>query len=1160
MTGSRKRSTSTCGGTSDQAGDEPESRDGSEPDWTADVSVRRRDLLGVMGAAGLAGLAGCPDTTDDGTDSRTTPGGDRPTETATPGSGTPVEDPAERILTDTNEVRPGYFTEFEGGIVVGAHPFAVEEPVEVAVERLDAGELLDGTSLPGRDPVVQDVVEVRAQVTDQNWVDSPTDTGFFVGLPVPSEFDTGRLDPLRHSDGRFAEGTARDAWVRTTGIYDPEADLFLVDVEALGGEPPTRLALVESQVRETRTTDVLVEPLLSTTFPRIEAEFDRGTWVGEESADGAASIEFLDHFDEHDTDFQIEWTADASESQSLMNDVEEALQDALPHYHALDHAPKPKLKTTVGSKLTKDLTVYQYFVDDASSDDSCGDGTTGFYRRFGQRGVTCEGATDPEETTAHELFHAIQYGFHFVESDSHSYIMEGFARLMEDVGSLLEVSGDEDIPPINLAIDQPREDGEEGPFRAYEREFFFYDLFHREGLAVERVGDLFERGLETEHLEAFVEADTSHASLADAHWRWVRNAAFEGDLDPDFYYPDCQPNTDALAGSLPEAEVSESSVVLPDDPAVAVTEIDLGTKSELSAKLVEVALPMLERNHYYEIEFESLDEPGLTVEPPRRARVYPDTGDCVPTDPGWDLRTYDDPGEGTLTVVNHAPGQLRSAYLLTQGPYANGTARVIGPYRHTAVRFTQPDDPVAHPLDENLVVTVEVDVSDVPPSVEHVTFDFAFDGTPIEPIETVFGPDASPIGVPTFDESLPFEFAHEDLCAAYDVEQFGNSELEVTLSALDGTGSDATVLMTDSAVLDVDPDVPEVSLSYDIEDAEWYPATLPIYTDLDSPPSFVVVNQFADPTTGVRLTGEAHVCDVAESADVSDGLRWLAHTDDEHAGAVLSEDRDLLLEQPDDFQDEDGNTIERIVRLEHETYDGELVVAVQWCAPHCIDQPRVDAEITERLFDPLAACPDGSFDADCLVGSVPEFERRLHEFASARVFDGVDPGAAFPLPSFAEWRTTETYTDALPSFARELSALASDSRRLATGEFLPFVHRAARLRRDWEPEFTDAEAAVASDLVTALSIGLHVFGSPAAGGENAWRYVGSGLGVSNPNAMYRDVDLRPTVESTVLGAGAAISRYADSHAELRPRVRTAGAYGFLYGVVEALHAHSPAEG
>lgn len=569
-------------------------------------------------------------------------------------------------------LHPGEVTELEGGLLIIPHPRAIDRPIMVEAEWF---------VLPYHDtgvPVLDRFVRIRALdlPPEELWVDTPIDTGFFVAIPVPEEFDLTRLAAFEYVYGDSMTGeNPHDVWLWTGGVYDPKYNAFVFELEELGGgEYPTQLGIVEHDDDVPLRSDEIIDQiqrylsgegadmaLYAATNPGTVA-FDVWHRCGTGSAGCNADV---------DAEVRAGLRTDANSAYTV--------------YRGMYGDPSPMLKTT--DKFGSGRTYVYYIYSDAATlpwrylglvnGNPCPPDRLGMYVRFGRRAWTCASAYTPSDlgrattVTQHELFHAFQWSYPFYSPiTGYELVAEGTARLAEDHTDPLGISGRETVPVVDVPLTDQR------PYRA---EYFFHDLFHRSGLQFRDMGKLFDEGLRVPHLNTFIEDETPFAGYWEAHWAWVRNAVFDADINPDGAYGNrCQINRDVFrADPLPGVLVSASR------PVDAIT---ISVRGH-SAILVEIDLPELDRDHYYTVNV------GGTTAP--MARLYTQemdeyNGECLQCNATGiyvvhDATKLEAPFIGDLAVIYcAASAHRRTAYLLIQNPQRNTTHRfeisVIGPH------------------------------------------------------------------------------------------------------------------------------------------------------------------------------------------------------------------------------------------------------------------------------------------------------------------------------------------------------------------------------------------------------------------------------------------------------------------------------------------------
>lgn len=1102
--------------------------DTEEDDHTGDRSdsggINRRTVLRSATASGIIGIAGCSDSSDSPDDGS---GGDE------------TEIPA--LDTDEGDLEPGENTEFGDGLSIATHPFALAESIHVRVRWLDPDQAIDPATLPDRDLSPSTVLELTIPDLDDPWVELPTDTGIFLGVPVPDELDPTQTEALLYDDGFFADDTDTDAWARESIFYDPADEIFILDLEAIGSRAsPTAVTFVEDDRFEPTIEEGFFAQITEEEFPRLADEWTRDEWIWDEpeNAGDSESIESLSNT--NNWGFEIEWKADASEDQGLMDDVEEALEKAFPVYISLPHGPWPKLRTTARSKIWGVNTVtFKYYITDEDANDGCKGNRTGFYSRNSKRARTCVDINTVETTTAHELFHAFQYGFGTLRFSRDLYMHEAFARLMEDVDDLLGISEKENLPPIDARINYPGEEYEDPPYRAYRREYFAWDLFHRNNLDVDHVGDLYRRGLEHEDMEEFIDLDVmSIDSFAEAHWEWAKNAAFEGNLDPDGSYQSCAPTSDAVHGDIEIIDIDDTASLVAVGDTHELQEVSIGGVEANAAALYELNLPVMDGEEY-SLEF-SFDGPT-----PNNVMLYPGGDECTPTGSDWEVKAYHGGTDETLALTVRDPSNP-VAYLLVQGPFDETTLVVHGPQTVLDVELSHPVSPAEVDYGTDQFVWIVASVGDPGGEMEDVAVEFALDGTPIESASTIWD---SVDELPADEQLIEFEFPATELCAAGDPDDTPH-ELSIELTAID---SDGDHVATDRTVVEFEPEYPDVLFGYTMEyDSEWSATVPPVYNPtVDSPPRLIATTET---TQGMQLDGWARRCEVGGiddgDTDESDGIQWWdAELEEEGAGddALLSDNEILQLQTPDAFRDADGEPKNRLFRMAHDTLPGQKYVLVESCEPYCFELEQI--EIDPVYLNPVLACQDGALNPDCSVQTIGELEMDLEERIEQDLFDGQSPETGFPLEEIDHWRSQTDLDTDLKELATAISEASVDHPELSEAEFLPFVFAVNQIHRDWQSTVSDEAAEAGLHGVETVAQGLELFGAPDHGGWNAWRFIGHAIDADNPGTVYRQVDLQPVVEAGILGIGAALTATDTGGDDRLNNVQMGAAYGFLTGVV-----------
>jgi probable HAF family extracellular repeat protein len=441
---------------------------------------------------------------------------------------TVVERPVE-----TGTLRPGTFTVFGGGLLIGTHPQAIADPITVEVAWFQPPH---DSAEPRRDRFLE--IRLLDLPPGEELLATPDGTGFFVAVPVPEDFELERLAPFEYVYTAFgASYGATDLWLWTGGIFDPSYRAFVFELDDLGGAAyPTRLGIVEHDAPQPLEVDDIIDRIADELFGP--------------AATGTAQATV--HPSAQDTFFKIWQRCPGTCDAGVVREVASAFgvgldpiqvtpgdEDlALNVYLGLNHGPRPRLKTT--DKLRRGTTYVYYVYSDqatlpltyqvAMDSNPCPAGVSGTYVRYGRRAWTCEHATHPVATTRHELFHAMQWWYPvYSPTSGYELIAEGTARLAQGHTDPLGLSGFESPPPVTEHLVE---------FRPYAGEFFFHHLFHSSNLEFRHLGDLFDIGLRQRHLEQYVRDHTPYLDLGEAYWEWVKDMIFEAKIDQSVAYVD----------------------------------------------------------------------------------------------------------------------------------------------------------------------------------------------------------------------------------------------------------------------------------------------------------------------------------------------------------------------------------------------------------------------------------------------------------------------------------------------------------------------------------------------------------------------------------------------------------------------------------------------
>lgn len=567
-------------------------------------------------------------------------------------------------LEDTDEVHPGAYTLLDDGILVGAEPGAIDEPVPVTVEPIDPIESFevvyegrDADEILGEGDIRELGTFVEIATTGEERVGARPGTHLYAAFPVPGDLDPRNLHALEYVRGEqfFSPSNASDLWHWTESAYDPDHDLLIVRFGSMGEEEePTRLGIVEHGTWTTEyhgdTVDILMgepaDPLDGTEHrgvqERPDGADDRSRFGFSARAASGAQLQGGDsipdwyvHF--KNVDFKSSWD----------QDVKKALDGAFPVYSQLDGDPYPVLKDKWGEDYD-----HKWYVYEKSFFNGCEDEVRGVYYYDyvkGGKAITCanawgtpRGSLQAENTTAHELFHAFQRDYIVGGED---VIKEATAQLANEWGTPETIYRFR-LPP-NI-VQQRFHD------LSYPGQHFYHHLLRDDpSKGFEDFGGLFQEGKDVEALENWL---GGWHGLRDAYWSFAKDFVYEKEHfagEPRFSNPHCtlsgpfrnnNPVSD-LDDIFPETQPSK----LPSDgdtPADFTHSFD-PPMPDLSTRVLEV--PLETYSDPYTVTVTSVSDEQEMDDANWRVKVYDDKRSNANPEACWadDGR---ESGEFTLAV------------------------------------------------------------------------------------------------------------------------------------------------------------------------------------------------------------------------------------------------------------------------------------------------------------------------------------------------------------------------------------------------------------------------------------------------------------------------------------------------------------------------------
>ncbi|NDY96330.1 hypothetical protein [Wenzhouxiangella limi] len=581
-------------------------------------------------------------------------------------------------LSSSTEVTPGVLSAVDDDLLLGSHPQALDASQRVTLKRRTPPEDLLGSERGERFRPLGDLIELIALDLEKetDLLQGKGRAAFILAIPVPSGGDTRRLVPMMKGWGQFSmqhEMDPRevpDIWMPINGVYDPDHQLYLVDLPTIGNaEFPTQVVLVEHPWMKTESTQPILDWLVEEYLPMAEKARPGErlpTWKTGPDWDPARSS---------DSPFDVR--CDVAEGDPSVcgldyNDLFTAmgphLEDGLEEFETdMVGNPVPRLKTNAQDQ-------YIYYLSDETTRWTC-NSFSGFYNGVTTNAWTCTNALGSSNdvdaglsTTRHELFHTIQFDYQL--SPFRRWLTEGTAALVQYPNLIIH----RQERPVDVGLQSTDQSFH------YEAQHFWFDLLLRSGLAdVRGVSRIFREGLTTTAAGSFVDIRTPFDTLGEAHWHWAANALFVGDIELPVrgasssagyrYTHRCEPNPGSMAGDIPTLTVSASTQ--------KEIELDL---DPLSATLVELVLPPRDQHHFYEIDYETTSwfSSGPMIQT-FTEQSEPIEGGCSDLS-GTLIRAYNQPGadnpeidEGDAAVVASAlspAGQTepRRAWILVSNP------------------------------------------------------------------------------------------------------------------------------------------------------------------------------------------------------------------------------------------------------------------------------------------------------------------------------------------------------------------------------------------------------------------------------------------------------------------------------------------------------------
>jgi hypothetical protein len=439
-------------------------------------------------------------------------------------------------------LEPGGMATTESNAQLIASSGALSDPVSVTGQ-----EASDPT---GETPLPEGVEGVGAfhRISGERSIDlSSQDPPLYYALPVPesaneSQIALGVRVPRRYVSEPDST-TPPYNWDTLRGAYEPEEGVLVVPAPFLVTEGIV-LTVVESASYQT---------------PSMEGA--SGETLLEKTQNFFASSDSDARTASHGSGFKAKCVGfsgsgcGSSEKSKVRSYLQDVHDDYVPGFRS------PDIKTPLfGSKyvwtIKKKGTAW------------CKGSTAGIYLSLTNTPITCyDGSGDPSQgTTRHEFFHAIQFNYapiSWTKSRS-DWIIEGTAEITEPTSS--GASSPAIRPNLGLtSIDQSLNKS------AYSaRDFWVYLINSRNSTPSGTLDPLFKTQSNTTNTPNVEKVDALY-SMADSHWGWVTNQAFESRV------------TNGFRGRLSPNCVIDSSVV-----SLKNISYDAGNRNDPKTRSIDV--------------------------------------------------------------------------------------------------------------------------------------------------------------------------------------------------------------------------------------------------------------------------------------------------------------------------------------------------------------------------------------------------------------------------------------------------------------------------------------------------------------------------------------------------------------------------------------------
>ncbi len=416
-------------------------------------------------------------------------------------------------LEEIQWLEPGGFIIGRGRVAVGAPPGALDEGVEVRIERVD-----DPTTDAPLPVYIQrdDLVGGFYRLTASREVITPARHYLALGLPVPDGITPQDLSIAILSPAGMVvqddELEPKLLWTTVRGYFDATTGFFGTIIPYIGSEPQTF---------------VLVEGVNYT-------EHETGYNGTSEESYGQTEDNDSTLFNIVCVGYESGECTDEHREQTL-----QVLHELYGTYVDKMGYPEPNLshRLTGYSLSPPDIIIdarYEYRLEKSATHN-------GYYRPLTRQAATrFPGSPDTLEArlSRHEFFHALQFGFsefhsNYINRFSVPGVIEGTAVAAESSPDSLTRSHIDSHTRGPLGVEVSLFNNE-SPDEAYIHDYRAQDFWVYVGKVInpdnptlDFLIPLFEKGGLKAHIDEIVQDDTTFSSLGDAYWQWAKNQSFE---------------------------------------------------------------------------------------------------------------------------------------------------------------------------------------------------------------------------------------------------------------------------------------------------------------------------------------------------------------------------------------------------------------------------------------------------------------------------------------------------------------------------------------------------------------------------------------------------------------------------------------------------------